>query len=277
MDKRHHQYRMVAYRGDSFGGITAAMKQELLLIRAQDTWPDGKQGDDMLKEVKEMLAELHLVDSEGKVARQSDLERQGVQVKTRAQYFGDMVLDSLEIKLPEEAMFLELSDIKYAPDAENPNGSSCMSIDGLHKALQVLHVDKKDLNIDVAFKVADLNGDGEIDLDEFLFAVKIRHGSGFEKGQYFITWKSLQPIDPIQCRQLIGLFGGLKRPLSASGIEELTPFQPLFGRTNSVKSHLSFKGKTTHSYHVHTHTHDRMWTHTHTHTSGGPFVCTRPD
>ena len=36
----------------------------------------------------------------------------------------------------------------------------------------------------------DLNGDGEIDLEEFLFAVKIKHGWGFEKGQYFITWTS---------------------------------------------------------------------------------------
>eukprot|EP00802_Teleaulax_amphioxeia_P010942 Tamp_10972.p6 GENE.Tamp_10972~~Tamp_10972.p6 ORF type:complete len:104 (+),score=16.25 Tamp_10972:434-745(+) len=68
----------------------------------------------------------------------------------------------------------QIQDIRDGP---NP----AMSMDGLSKALHEMHVDKSGDDLMTAFKMTDLNGDGKIDLDEFLFAVKIRHGDGFEK------------------------------------------------------------------------------------------------
>jgi hypothetical protein len=102
----------------------------------------------------------------------------------------------------------QIQDIRDGP---NP----AMSMDGLSKALHEMHVDKSGDDLMTAFKMTDLNGDGkvrrflypcqlspahaarenvsrcalfghllshmQIDLDEFLFAVKIRHGDGFEK------------------------------------------------------------------------------------------------
>ena len=138
----------------------------------------------------------------------------------------------MRIMGPEQAMFEEFADIKHL---DKPN---CMSIEGLRKALHEMHADKSGAELTLSFKIADLNGDGEIDIDEFLFAVKIRHGSGFEKGQYFITFETEESLTDEQQETLVGLFKTLKHPLDCH-LEEVV----LFGRTESARSHLSFQGK----------------------------------
>lgn len=142
-------------------------------------------------------------------------------------------MDSLRIMGPEQAMFEEFADIKHGEGRQN-----CMSIEGLRKALHEMHADKSGAELTLSFKVADLNGDGEIDIDEFLFAVKIRHGAGFEKGQYFITFETEEPLSVEQQDALVALFKTLKHPLECH-LEEVV----MFGRTESARSHLSFQGK----------------------------------
>lgn len=129
-------------------------------------------------------------------------------------------------------MFEEFADIKHTEKA------NCMSIEGLRRALHEMHADKSGSELTLSFKVADLNGDGEIDLDEFLFAVKIRHGAGFEKGQYFITFESEDSLSEEKQDALIAQFKTLKHPLDCH-LEEVV----MFGRTESARSHLSFQGK----------------------------------
>ena len=130
---------------------------------------------------------------------------------------------------PPRAMFYEFADIKHA------NGSpNCMSVDGLAHALHSMHADKHGRELTNAFKVADLNGDGEIDLDEFLFAVKIRHGAGFEKGQYFITFETEDPLSEKKCAEIEEIFAKqLAHPLRGKIAEA----------TESVLDVLTFKGK----------------------------------
>ena len=147
------------------------------------------------------------------------------------QYFGNIDLESFEIKGPAQVTFEEFADIKHADGKPN-----CMSIDGLQNALRRLHVDKEVSDLNQEFKVVDLNGDGEIDFDEFQFAVKIRHGFGFEKNQYFISWSSAETISQKKMEDIGKMFA------------KALP-HPLRGKVHEVRAQrsllpsLSFKGK----------------------------------
>jgi len=226
---------MVAYRAPEKHTLSPNEKQELLLIRCS-LEPIPKAGNnemcnvisDMVTEIKAMLMDPYLFDAEGRVLRAN--EASGL---TIAQHFGNIDLESMVVMGPEEAMFFSYADIRHE---DRP---SCMSISGLSRTLHEMHADKSGQELVTAFKVADLNGDGEIDLDEFLFAVKIKHGAaGFEKGQYFITFSNETELSDDLQQALVDMLKGLKHPLSGS-LEEVIKF----GRTESAKSHLSFKGK----------------------------------
>lgn len=224
---------MVAYRLPDNMVLYPQDRQELLLIRAQISPPEMKAGDpmcaltnEMKKEFTDILSELYLLDADGKI-----ISKNQATGKTVAEHYGKIDISSLKIIGPEQAMFEEFADIRDGP---NP----AMSMDGLSKALHEMHVDKSGDDLMTAFKMTDLNGDGKIDLDEFLFAVKIRHGDGFEKGQYFVTWTSEEQITPKQEQEIPLLLKDMTHPLSGT-VEEVV----MFGRTASAMSHLSFKGK----------------------------------
>ena len=148
-----------------------------------------------------------------------------------SQHFGNIDLESFEIKGAAQVTFEEFADVKHVDGKPN-----CMSIDGLQNSLRRLHVDKAVADLTQEFKVVDLNGDGEIDFDEFQFAVKIRHGFGFEKNQYFISWTSAETISEKKMEEIGKMFA-----------KELP--HALRGKVHEVRAQrsllpsLSFKGK----------------------------------
>lgn len=223
------KYRMVAHTLQD-NSLSPAQRQELLLIRANlEEQPKAggaecKHTETMLEEIKEIFSETQLVDKDGRVVRKSDAVG-----GTVAEFYGNMDLDTLELKGPEQALYDEFADIKHKDGSPNT-----MSLDGLGEALQTMHQDAHGAELTNAFKVADLNGDGEVDLEEFLFAVKIRHGAGFEKGQYFITWECEKELTQAQQHEVDLIFA---KRLS----------HPLIGNvklaTRSVLDVLTFKGK----------------------------------
>jgi len=136
-------------------------------------------------------------------------------------------------------MFEEFADIKHGDGSPN-----CMSIKGLQQALHRMHVDKAGSDMAKEFKVVDLNGDGEIDLEEFLFAVKIRHGHGFEKGQYFITWNAYAVLDEAQKETLAAMFAkSLAHPLYGRVEEVKETAETAEQEPSLIMRSLSFKGK----------------------------------
>jgi len=126
---------------------------------------------------------------------------------------------------------LLMSSMSHADGKPN-----CMSIDDLQNALRRLHVGKAVADLAQEFKVVDLNGDGEIDFDEFQFAVKIRHGFGFGKNQYFISWTSAETISKKKMEE-IGKMFAKELPHALRGkVHEIRA-------QRSLLPSLSFKGK----------------------------------
>ena len=87
--------------------------------------------------------------------------------------------------------------------------------------------------------ILDLNGDGEIDYDEYLFAVKIRHGYGFDKEQSFLTWTTAEALTADEISQILNLFAKNRTyPLTGS-IWRLDTAQGC----REMRKAMTFKGK----------------------------------
>ena len=120
------KYRMVAHTLQD-NSLSPAQRQELLLIRANlEEQPKAggaeyKHTETMLEEIKEIFSETQLVDKDGRVVRKSDAVG-----GTVAEFYGNMDLDTLELKGPEQALYDEFADIKH-----NDGSPNTMSLYGL--------------------------------------------------------------------------------------------------------------------------------------------------